>query len=854
MYPRPKSAQRKKARGFNKFVAHSVFAHLLVLLLLSLVQGHSAIDKLNEPIPIKIVKLETKKLPSNRPTLKNPSKRPISKGGKKPTKGDTGKARMRKTINRRIKGVLKPQAKGEPLQKVRKQKAALSKPMESLKPSTPATQQPTKNLKKKQAVARLLPQKPKQSRTKKINPTRKKLTAKLDPSYKKNYTSKIKPMRRKSLSLKKEIKSTKQKHLSQKEQTQKVTHTKAAMPKENIKLRMIDQEAPKVKTERQTTASHTPVPTQTAKDRQVKYERQAPPSSQVKITEKRVKYKHTSTPMVRQMKLDPAKTPTKVTQTTTSAEYTEKITQMTKELTVMPQIDDYTPSSQLLKKEMSQEKASRFAEKAAVKTKIMTVKKKQREITIEYTYQEKVQKSTRPVERRVNYTKDAPQVSKPASMTHVSVFVPEISAQTKATEEIPQMARKSAATLPRTSSASSSSKFLKSELAAAETPKFGEKTATLAMIRTTPVERSKARVEYSYDTAGKKSALPAVETKRQPAYSQSEPRASSQAAMVEITDFTEEFSTEATASSASLGSISKQEQSSRTLEMPDEGAIGGAAVQVQQDAVIQFQQKTQEEGGSAESGHTTRANVRQPVFTSTGQGTQARSKIKNLSVSRGGSIDKTTKLAAISTLGSRSGKGRSATGAPKSLEVDIDLPAGNTLDQALYHLQGTIGQDVKMAFITVNDVTQLVNVEGGRFDAEIALAQGVNAVEVLAFSSGGGMGKETFNLIFAPPGRVPVVTLTSPENGKQGVREGDPIIVEGTVDDPTITKVTLFMNRVPIKIKAKNGRFRRKVFIPRGRITSFRAMAKNLEGTSGYSALHTVLSGYEIDLLNPRPY
>jgi len=72
------------------------------------------------------------------------------------------------------------------------------------------------------------------------------------------------------------------------------------------------------------------------------------------------------------------------------------------------------------------------------------------------------------------------------------------------------------------------------------------------------------------------------------------------------------------------------------------------------------------------------------------------------------------------------------------------------------------------------------------------------------------------------------------------IKEGDPIILEGTVDDTSITHVTLFMNDVPIKIKANNGRFKRKVFIPRGRITTFRVMARAQDGTAGYSALHTV--------------
>ena len=74
------------------------------------------------------------------------------------------------------------------------------------------------------------------------------------------------------------------------------------------------------------------------------------------------------------------------------------------------------------------------------------------------------------------------------------------------------------------------------------------------------------------------------------------------------------------------------------------------------------------------------------------------------------------------------------------------------------------------------------------------------------------------------------------------------------VDDPNIVKATLLLNRTPIPLKVKNGRFSKKITLPEGKIFVFRVMAKNQNGTKAFSPAHTVLSTNDIDILNPRPY
>ncbi len=85
----------------------------------------------------------------------------------------------------------------------------------------------------------------------------------------------------------------------------------------------------------------------------------------------------------------------------------------------------------------------------------------------------------------------------------------------------------------------------------------------------------------------------------------------------------------------------------------------------------------------------------------------------------------------------------------------------------------------------------------------------------------------------------PVIKLESPRDGLE-VRGYDGIMLEGTVDDPDIKKVTLLLNGIPVPIKVQDGRFSRKIFLP-GRFSTFKMMARNKSGTIGYSDLHKVL-------------
>jgi hypothetical protein len=194
-------------------------------------------------------------------------------------------------------------------------------------------------------------------------------------------------------------------------------------------------------------------------------------------------------------------------------------------------------------------------------------------------------------------------------------------------------------------------------------------------------------------------------------------------------------------------------------------------------------------------------------------------------------------------------------GSDSGVEISVDLPYGNVTGQQLYRITGATDSDVKTASLTINDVTQLVTVIDGSFIAEVALSSGTNNLSIIAFNGKGKKGFKSFQLLFRPPkGGVPVIRLDSPKNGRQGVKQGEPIIVEGTIDDYSITKATLLLNRTPIPLEVKNGRFHKSINLPAGTIFVFRIMAQNQNGVRGFSPAHTVLSDSKVDILNPRPY
>jgi hypothetical protein len=186
--------------------------------------------------------------------------------------------------------------------------------------------------------------------------------------------------------------------------------------------------------------------------------------------------------------------------------------------------------------------------------------------------------------------------------------------------------------------------------------------------------------------------------------------------------------------------------------------------------------------------------------------------------------------------------------------ITVNLPVGNKSSKRQFLLTGSIRPKIRKAFLTVNDDTRPLKLNSESFRVLVTLKKGLNKFTILAMTKKGGVGSKSFQLLFSPTRMGPIVTLTSPQNGQQGFKAGQAIWVEGTVSDPTVTNATLFLNEIPIKMKVRNGSFKKKVFLPDNKINTFRVMAIGADGIPGHSAKHTVLAGYDIDINNPRPY
>jgi hypothetical protein len=311
----------------------------------------------------------------------------------------------------------------------------------------------------------------------------------------------------------------------------------------------------------------------------------------------------------------------------------------------------------------------------------------------------------------------------------------------------------------------------------------------------------------------------------------------------------EEQASEPTAASA-LATISRQERTSSQVSDSTDSLVLNKRYINQKNPAANYSKTRSEVGLSTAQMAQGSQQVMAVTYSPQGRGRSKASVDPNAFSAE----TQTNSLHGSPTSSMLSAKGQVATGEKNAPVIETKLPSGNMIQDTLYRLKGEVGGSVKQAFVTVNEVTQLVAVENGKFEVEIAMVKGINNISILAFDATGSVGKKDLKLLHNPPVGVPLVILESPRNGKQGVKEGDAIIVSGTIDTPEISQATLFLNGIPIRVRVTNGRFKKKIFMPNTRITTFRIMAKNKNSPPGYSALHTILSGYDIDITNPRPY
>ncbi len=176
-------------------------------------------------------------------------------------------------------------------------------------------------------------------------------------------------------------------------------------------------------------------------------------------------------------------------------------------------------------------------------------------------------------------------------------------------------------------------------------------------------------------------------------------------------------------------------------------------------------------------------------------------------------------------------------------------------------VEGTVDDvGITKAELLMNDESIPLKVNNGRFKKQIILPEASEArFSVVTAASTDVRMSHSARRIVTYDG-APIIILESPKDGLQGAKYNDPIWVEGIVDDNSISEAKLLLNGVPFPLKVINGRFKRKgIYLPdmsefpKIRITTFQVMATGKNGLVGYSKLHKVFFGYDVDALHPSP-
>jgi sugar lactone lactonase YvrE len=88
-----------------------------------------------------------------------------------------------------------------------------------------------------------------------------------------------------------------------------------------------------------------------------------------------------------------------------------------------------------------------------------------------------------------------------------------------------------------------------------------------------------------------------------------------------------------------------------------------------------------------------------------------------------------------------------------SIHLDISTQLTGepiSVDKPNYQFQGSISSGVKQLFLKVNESLSSLALDQGKFQADISLKEGLNQIEMLAFSNNGQTVKENFSVLYTP--------------------------------------------------------------------------------------------------------
>ena len=154
-----------------------------------------------------------------------------------------------------------------------------------------------------------------------------------------------------------------------------------------------------------------------------------------------------------------------------------------------------------------------------------------------------------------------------------------------------------------------------------------------------------------------------------------------------------------------------------------------------------------------------------------------------------------------------------------------------------------LGGPADQLSLSVNEApTEVVLGSDGTFGASVRLQPGLNRLRAVATGPGDARAEGSISIEYVPagPGRI---VFTSPGDGFVLGPDAPPVIVvEGTVEDKTVTTLSLLANDRRIPLKVSEGRFRKvlPIFAP---VLHLRAEAAPGEGPGSRSEAITVYAG-----------
>jgi hypothetical protein len=103
-----------------------------------------------------------------------------------------------------------------------------------------------------------------------------------------------------------------------------------------------------------------------------------------------------------------------------------------------------------------------------------------------------------------------------------------------------------------------------------------------------------------------------------------------------------------------------------------------------------------------------------------------------------------------------------------------------------------------------------VETDGNTFQVAVPLRRGINDVRVVAIDAAGAETEDAVTVEYTPPVTTNGIVLTSPRDGLRLTPDDPPIVVvEGEVEDKSVSTVLLVANQSRITVPVHDGRFRR---------------------------------------------